>query len=79
MSSATLAKLRTEALDLSESERAELAHELITSLDGPADPDVEKVWSAEISKRLDAIEQGTATTQSGDDVLRAIARRIRKN
>jgi putative addiction module component (TIGR02574 family) len=79
MSSATLAKLRTEALDLSESERAELAHELITSLDGPADPDVENAWSAEISKRLNAIENGTATTMSGDEVLRAMARRIRKD
>lgn len=79
MSSATLAKLRTEALDLSESERAELAHELITSLDGPADPDVKKAWSVEVSKRLDAIEKGTATTMSGDEVLRSIAKRIGKN
>lgn len=77
--STTLAKLRAEAMDLSESERAELAHELITSLDGPADIDAEAAWSTEIEKRLKAIEHGTTATLSGDDVLRAIAERIRKS
>lgn len=60
MGSSALEKIRAEALNLSESERAELAHNLVTSLDGPADSDVEKAWDAEILRRLAEIDSGTA-------------------
>lgn len=52
--------LRFEALDLSESERAELAHDLLSSLDGTPDPDAVDAWEAEILKRLDQVDSGTA-------------------
>jgi hypothetical protein len=38
MSSAVLDRVRSEALELTEAERAELAHDLVASLDGPVDP-----------------------------------------
>jgi len=38
MASVALEQLRTKVLALSESERAELAHELVASLDGDAEP-----------------------------------------
>ena len=38
MGSPTLEKVRSYALSLSEGERAELAHSLIASLDGPTTP-----------------------------------------
>jgi putative addiction module component (TIGR02574 family) len=60
MGSPTLERVRSEALDLPESERAELAQNLVASLDGPAEPDVEKVWDAEILRRLTEIDAGTA-------------------
>jgi hypothetical protein len=40
-----------EALRLDLSERAELAAELIASLDGEPDEDVEAAWAAEIERR----------------------------
>jgi putative addiction module component (TIGR02574 family) len=40
-----------EALQLELSERAELAAELLASLDGEADMDVEAAWAAEIERR----------------------------
>jgi putative addiction module component (TIGR02574 family) len=60
MGSPTLEKIRSEALNLPESERAELAHSLVISLDGPADADAESAWDAEILRRLAEIDSGTA-------------------
>jgi putative addiction module component (TIGR02574 family) len=60
MGSPTLERVRSEALDLSESERAELAQNLVASLDGPPESDVEKAWDAEILRRLTEIDSGTA-------------------
>lgn len=60
MGSTTLEKVRSEALNLSETERAELAYNLVVSLDGPPDTDVEKARDAEILRRLSEIDSGTA-------------------
>lgn len=60
MGGMTLEEVRSEALSLSESERAELAHSLVASLDGPADRDAEQAWDAEIQRRLAEVDAGTA-------------------
>ena len=60
MASTALEKVRSEALNLSEAERAALAYNLVVSLDGPLDSDVEKAWDMEIMRRLSEIESGTA-------------------
>lgn len=59
MGSTALEKVRSEALNLSEAERAELAYNLVVSLDGPPDTDVERAWDAEILLRLSEIDSGT--------------------
>jgi hypothetical protein len=51
-----------EALRLDVDARAELAAEILASLDGPADPDAEAAWATEIQRRVAAIE-----TSSGGD------------
>jgi putative addiction module component (TIGR02574 family) len=45
---------------LPEAERAELARELVKSLDAPADADVAGGWDEEILRRLSEVEAGTA-------------------
>jgi hypothetical protein len=50
--------LFADALRLVAETRAELAAELLASLDGPADPDAEAAWDAEIERRIAAIEAG---------------------
>ena len=60
MAGSTLEKVRSEALRLSEAERAELAHSLVESLDGPADKDAASAWDTEIQRRLAEIDAGTA-------------------
>jgi putative addiction module component (TIGR02574 family) len=60
MSSRIIDRLRNEALNLPDAERAELACELVQSLDGPADADAAKEWDAEILRRLDTVDSGRA-------------------
>ena len=45
------------AMKLDTSERAELAAELLASLEGDSDPGVEAAWAAEIQRRVDRIER----------------------
>ena len=54
------AAVLAEALRLDEQARAELAAELLASLDGPADAEAETLWAAEIERRVAALEAGTA-------------------
>jgi hypothetical protein len=44
-------KVLGEALDLTDEERAQVALELVASLDGPRDADAEDAWVAEIERR----------------------------
>jgi Putative addiction module component len=44
-------KVLGDALDLTDEERAELALELVASLDGPRDADADDAWVAEIERR----------------------------
>ena len=60
MTSAALDQLRSKALELSETERAELAHDLVASLDGAPEAHVAEAWDTEILKRLKQIDEGTA-------------------
>jgi putative addiction module component (TIGR02574 family) len=48
----------TLALDLPESDRAEVAAALLESLDPPADADVEQAWREEVARRIAAIDAG---------------------
>jgi len=65
-----------DALRLDVDARAELAAELLASLDGPADPDAEAAWSAEIERRVAAIEAGTVRLEPWEEVKRRIETKI---
>jgi len=60
MASVALNQVRSKALELTESERAELAHDLVASLDGAPDPGAADEWDAEIVRRLQRVEDGSA-------------------
>ena len=65
-----------DALRLGADERAELAVEVLASLDGPADQDAESAWEQEISRRVQAIEAGAIELEPWDDVKRRIENEI---
>ena len=46
--------------------RAELAAELLASLDGPTDLDAATAWDAEIKRRVDALDAGAIELESWD-------------
>ncbi len=48
------------ALKLPEDERYYLASRLLESVEGERDPDYEEAWSAEIARRIEEIDNGTA-------------------
>jgi putative addiction module component (TIGR02574 family) len=76
MTTAQLETVRTEALALSETERARLASDLVASLDGPADPDLADAWDLEICKRINEIEANPALTLEPEKVLAQARQRI---
>ena len=78
MSSSTLDRVRSDAMRLTEAERAELAQSLIASLDGPADPDAEAAWDAEIVRRVEEIDNGTAKLIDRDELRRRVQGRLRR-
>ena len=69
-------RLLTESLDLSAEERAELACELIRSLDGPADFEARDEWSAEIQRRVDEVVSGSAVTIDREEFSRRVHDRL---
>lgn len=75
MVSVVLDRLRSEALTLSESERAELAHALVSSLDGAPDADANDFWDREIVRRLAEIDAGTANLIDRDEFRRRMRSR----
>lgn len=69
MSTASAEAVRDLALGLPEAERAELAFELLGSLDGPPDVDVEQAWDREIERRLDDVDAGKASVLDSAEFL----------
>ncbi len=67
------------AMKLLPEERARIAHELLESLDGAFDKDVEKAWLEELKRRSQEIDAGTADLEDWGDVrARMIERRARR-
>ena len=77
MTTSTLNRLRSEALGLPDEERAELAQDLIASLDAPADTDAADAWDKEIVRRLAEIDAGTAKLIDRAELRRRIQQRLR--
>lgn len=77
MASVVLERLRSEALTLSEAERAELAHALVTSLDGIPDPDAQDAWDGEIVRRIREVDAGSANLIDREEFRRRMRSRLR--
>lgn len=71
-------ELRDAALTLPTKERAKLAQDLLRSLDGPADPDVDAVWIKEIERRARELADGSVRPVDWEIARTRIARRLRE-
>lgn len=65
-------KLLSEALQLSQGDRASLAASLIDSLDADTDSGVEQAWADEVERRARDIDSGAAAPISWAEARRAI-------
>lgn len=70
--------MRSEALALSEAERAELIVDLLDSLDdrplASDEDDIERIWAEETTRRAAQIDSGEVVTDSWEDVLARVDR-----
>ena len=75
--SALLDELSKKAKELALEERAQLAQELLESVDQEADPEVRAAWENEIASRIAKYERGEAKLIPAAEVFEA-ARRLSK-
>ena len=66
----TIDELKAEALRLNPEERAELASELLVSLDELSEPEVERMWLEEAMRRDAALDSGATRRARGRGVRR---------
>ena len=66
-------ELKSEALKLAAGHRARLARELLASLEGLAEPDIEQLWLEEAARR-DADLDGAKGIPAADVLARARAK-----
>jgi putative addiction module component (TIGR02574 family) len=76
MASQIMERLLKEALGLSEQDRAEMARNLVRSLDGPTDLTAAEDWDREIGRRIEQIDAGTAQTIDRTEFSRRLKERI---
>lgn len=65
----TAERLKLELSQLSVKDRAELAYFLIHSLDEEVDYDVESAWDVELMRRMQEINEGTASGKPSNQVF----------
>ena len=70
-------QLLSDALHLSPTERAEVAHELLLSLENDRDADSESEWAQVIQRRAEEVLNGTAKQVDARDAARALSERLR--
>lgn len=73
--SALLDELSKKAQTLTVEERAQLAQELLESVERKSDPELQAAWKAEIADRVTKYERGEAKLVPAEEVF-AAARRL---
>jgi putative addiction module component (TIGR02574 family) len=69
-----IGRVRKEALSLSASERASLAHDIIISLDDPSSFYLGDDYESEIQRRVKSVKQGKSTGRPAEQVFSEMAR-----
>ena len=73
----TIDELKAEALRLNPGERAELASELLVSLDALSESEIEKLWLEEAVRRDAELDSDAARSIPADEVFAAARARLR--
>lgn len=70
--------IKKQVLDLSQKERAKLAHLLIDSLNPDVDFESEEAWSRELKNRINQYQQGVSSTKSWSKIKQAALNTLNK-
>ncbi|OGV98115.1 MAG: addiction module antitoxin RelB [Nitrospinae bacterium RIFCSPLOWO2_02_39_17] len=70
-------ELKAEALKMSPKSRAELAKELLVSLETLSDAEIEQLWIDEAIRRDDEIDRGVAQIRPADEVFNRARNRFK--
>ena len=73
----TIDELKAEALRLKPEERAQLASELLVSLEDLSEAEIERLWIEEAMRRDAELDAGTARSIPADEVIAAARARLR--
>ena len=71
----TIEELKAEALQLTPEGRADLARELLASLDVLDDREIERLWLDEAERRLAQLDRGEAVADPSDVVMARVRSR----
>ena len=72
-----VAELSERARGLAPEDRARLAEELLASLEGAQDPEVDAAWDEEIRKRIAEVESGVVKLMPADEVFARVRHSLR--
>jgi len=74
--SMTNKQIRDQALALPPEERARLAHDIIASLDAPADEGAAEEWIREVERRLKEVQEGSVKLVDWKETRARILKRL---
>ena len=63
-------EIKNQALGLTLKERAELAKELLESVDSPSEEELEELWLEEVGQRIERVKQSKSKTVSLEEALK---------
>ena len=70
-------ELSQRARELAPEDRARLAEELLASLEGQLEPEVDAAWDAELRKRIAEVESGAVKLVPADEVFERVRLSLR--
>lgn len=69
-------ELSQRARDLTPEDKARLAEELLASLEGQLEPEVDAAWDEELRKRIAEVESGAVKLVPADEVFARVRRAL---
>jgi putative addiction module component (TIGR02574 family) len=72
-----VAELSRRARELAPEDRARLAEELLASLEGPSEPEIDAAWDEELRRRIAEVESETVKLVPADEVFARVRRALR--
>ena len=73
----TTDQITAAALALAPEEKAKLAEQLLGSLDGPDQKEIDAAWAEEAERRIDALDRGEERTVPAEEALRTARARLK--